>query len=204
MNVGRVMSELARRRPLFHSEADFQHEFAFMLREQFPAMQVRLEMPHGPHNGGATDIVARFDDVTIGIELKYLTKRLNLDVDGEAFRLKAQGATDLRRYDVLKDVERLERFNAQYGGQSYVIALTNDPAYWRAARSNQTIDAAFRLCDDRRVTGELNWANNASAGSIRGREKPISLCAEYNISWKDYSDLGVNAGHFRFLCIEIT
>lgn len=203
MNVGRVMSELAQRRPLFHSEADFQHEFALLLREQFPKMQVRLEMPHGPSLGGATDIVARFDGVTIGIELKYLTKRLNVDVQGEAFQLKAHGATDLRRYDVLKDVERLERFNADHRGRSYVIALTNDPAYWRAVKSDQTIDAAFRLCENRRVTGELSWASHASPGSVRGREKSISLGAEYSISWHDYSDLGVGSGQFRFLCIEI-
>ena len=203
MDVVRVMSELSRRRPIFHSEADFQHEFALLLREQYDGMKVRLELPHGPDVGGATDIVANYEGATLGIELKYLTKRFIFDLEGEAFHLKAQGATDLRRYDVLKDVERLERFNAIYGGKSYVIALTNDPAYWRAVKSDRTIDAAFRLCEDRLVAGELRWASHASAGSMRGRERVISLGTEYRLSWNDYSNLAMTAGYFRYLCIQV-
>jgi hypothetical protein len=59
---------------MFHSEADFQHEFAIAIRECIPDCRVRLEKPFGFERGGATDIVVMHQSITYGIELKYLTK----------------------------------------------------------------------------------------------------------------------------------
>ena len=40
-----LMSALAARRPVFHSEADFQHALAWELHTRLPALDVRLELP---------------------------------------------------------------------------------------------------------------------------------------------------------------
>jgi hypothetical protein len=197
------MTALALRRPIFHSEADFQHEFAITLRDLIPDCHVRLEMPFGYERGGATDIVLKRAGIIYGIELKYLTKRLLRDEPEECFQLKAQGATDLRRYDVLKDTERLEAFNLQHGGISYVITLTNDSAYWRPTNRTAPIDADFRLHEGRRVSGQLTWAPQASPGTIRGRNAAISLNNEYQMLWKDYAILGNGAATFRYLALEV-
>ncbi|MBD3730886.1 MAG: hypothetical protein IE933_14395 [Sphingomonadales bacterium] len=173
------------------------------MKRQMPAAGLRLEVPFEFEKRGSTDIVVRLEDASVGIELKYLTRRLACEFEGEMFRLKAHGATDLRRYDILKDVQRLERFNLAHGGPSYVIALTNDPAYWREVARTGTIDAAFRLCDGRTVTGECRWAEHAAPGSIRNREDCITLRGHYSMRWQAYSDLGMASGQFRYLLIPV-
>ena len=197
------MTDLASRRPLFHSEADFQHELAIQLKDALPDCRIRLEKPFGYEKGGATDIVLTHDGMTYGIELKYLTKRYTFESDGETFQLKAQGATDLRRYDVWKDVSRLEDFNRLHGGKSFVIVLTNDSAYWNPTKKLTSIDASFRLCNSRTVTGSLLWASHASQGSIKGRELELQLKNNYEISWREYSSLDDGASNFKYLCLEV-
>ena len=203
IDVGLVMDELARRRPIFHSEADFQHEFAISVRRLHPSSCVRLEKPIGFGVSGATDLVVRYEEQTIGVELKYLKKRLSVVVDGEDFELKAHGATDLRRYDVCKDVQRLEKFNDLYGGPSFAVTLTNDRAYWEATKRIGTIDEAFRLCEGRVVRGNLSWAAHANTGSVRNRERMIELSGEYLADWRLFSDLNVRHGAFRYLLFKI-
>lgn len=43
MNVHPLMSQLAGTRPIFHSEADFQHALAWEIQNQHPQAAVRLE-----------------------------------------------------------------------------------------------------------------------------------------------------------------
>ena len=203
LNIPALMSSLSVKRPVFHSEADFQHAFALELAHQEPSLDLRLEVPFAFERRGATDLVIRSRSFVSGIELEYLSQSLVHEIDGEAFNLKDQGATDLRRYDIVKDIERLERFNQEYGGTSFVIALTNDPAYWRPVRRKGTIDAAFRLCEGRTFGGECRWAESAAAGTVKGRERPISLSASYCANWAPYSILGPARGEFRYLLFSI-
>ncbi len=203
LDISRVLKDLAEHRPVFHSEADFQHEFAVALRMHVPEAHLRLEVPFAFESRGSTDIVVRLPNTVCGIELKYFTKRLAFRQGNEMFELKAHGATDLRRYDVIKDVQRLERFNREFGGPSYIIALTNDPAYWTPINRSSTIDAAFRLCEGSTITGTLAWAPHASPGSIRNREKQLELSGIYQLAWGRYSDLEVRGGEFRFLLLTV-
>jgi hypothetical protein len=203
LDISSILSELAGSRPIFHSEADFQHAFALALTKHASSVSVRLEVPFSFDKPGATDIVARSGGSTSGIELKYLTRQLAFKSDGETFNLKAQGATVLRRYDVLKDVQRLERFNEQHGGPSHVVVVTNDPAYWNPSKRRCTIDSDFRLCEGRVVSGLCRWAETASPGSMRNREEPINLHGSYMIRWQPYANLEVKNGEFRYLHISI-
>ena len=43
--IDELMASLARRRPVFCSEADFQHELAYEIRMSDPGLSVRLEWP---------------------------------------------------------------------------------------------------------------------------------------------------------------
>lgn len=203
LNIQLIMSKLAVRRPIFHSEADFQHAFALELANEEPTLDLRLEVPFAFEQRGATDLVARSGSFVSGIELKYLSRGLEHEEGGEIFRLKDQGATDLRRYDILRDIERLERFNREYGGPSYVIALTNDPAYWNPVRRAGTIDAAFRLCNGRNISGTCIWAAHAGAGTVKGRDRPITLEGAYCANWLPYSMLGTARGQFKYLLFSI-
>lgn len=203
-DIPQLLIDLATRRPVFHSEADLQHELAWHLREVHPHLQVRLEYPLARPTNAAIDILIRNGDQVMALELKYLCQRVEYEVDGEPFALKPQGAQDVRRYDVLKDVWRMEQFlEAHPTASAAVLALTNDPTYWRGPRGLSTCDAAFALRKGRVVTGAPDWAPHTGAGTKRGREAAINLKGQYQITWADYSRIDGPFGEFRYLYLPV-
>lgn len=161
-------------------------------------------MPSGVEGVGTTDLIIRNGKAACGLELKYLVKSYEEVIEGEKFHLCTHGAYDHRRYDVMKDIMRLERLNREISGPSYVIVLTNDPAFWREGQGKATIDAAFRIGHGRIVEGTFAWAPHAGAGTIRGREAAIALSGRYDLTWEDYAALQGANGKFKFLIIEVT
>lgn len=203
MDIAQPLLALSLRRPIFHSEADFQHELAWEIRRCLPDCEVRLERPHSDGQLGATDIVILQRGVSHGIELKYCTKGFEGRIAEENFRLKAHGAQDLRRYDVCKDIYRLEMFNKRHCGTSTMLLLTNDAAYWAQNSAENLCDADFRISSGRELAGILRWADHTSAGTKKGREFDIPLANRYFLNWQDYSDVSGRGGQFRFLRIDI-
>ncbi|MBN1136476.1 MAG: hypothetical protein JXM73_07815 [Anaerolineae bacterium] len=201
-----VLRELARKRPVFHSEADFQHALAWEIHHQWPECAMRLEFKP-PHVDARMylDIWATDKTTTLAIELKYKTRRLSIKVKGEDYELLNQSAQDIGRYDFWRDVQRVEQVVAGRPSTiGYVIFLTNDSAYWTPRTSGRTIDAAFRMHPGRKVTGELRWGTGASKGTMRGREKSIQIKGTYSLTWEDYSVLGRgNYNRFRYLSWRI-
>jgi hypothetical protein len=110
------------------------------------------------------------------LELKYLTAAWTGDAAGEQFTLLSQGAQDIRAYDVVKDIHRVERFVDQRPGWSgAVLVLTNDPSYWqRPGHGRATNAEAFRIYEINRIVGERAWGVNTGLGTMKGRQPPIS------------------------------
>lgn len=108
------MQHLAAKRPVFHSEADFQHALAWELHERYPHCSLRLEYKP-PHLNAPIylDMWVHSSETTLAIELKYKTRAGHLEFEGESFDLLHHGAQPLGRYDFLKDVERLEHVVAE-------------------------------------------------------------------------------------------
>lgn len=172
--VDEALVELARTRPLFHSEADFQHALAWMIRERLADWSVRLEYPipwDGPR--AYADIWLRGPSGSVAIELKYWKRSLIAQIGDEPYALRNQAAQDISRYDFARDLQRLERIVASgLTHEGHIIALTNDQGYWRVGRQG-TVDAAFRLHEGRELRGVLSWAPNTGAGTMKGRAGPI-------------------------------
>lgn len=125
-----IMLELAEKRPVFHSEADFQHELSMLLAKA--GFAVRLEVPYEEenkkeeinegdkkengqtkrHSRNATDIIAYKDREKYAIELKYKTLGGEFNFEHgnfkEQFLLKDSKAFNANCYALWKDVERLE------------------------------------------------------------------------------------------------
>ncbi len=201
------LAELARKRPLFHSEADFQLALAWHLQRAHLTAQVRLEVPFEARQGNRirVDILFQDNDGLVLLELKYTTRGLELSVEKESFRLANQGAQDVRRYDCIRDIVRLETLvNQGHCSHGYAILLSNDPGYWTAPLSH-TVDAQFRLHeDDNPLYGTRHWDPEASAGTRRGRETPLPLSGRYCNQWRDYSRVSEGvAGQFRYLLHEV-
>ena len=192
-------------RPVFHSEADFQFALAWQCKMQNPSSQLRLELPVAAAGKNyKLDLLLLENGRRIGIELKYLKAGIELEWQGEWFRLKNQGAQDIGRYDILKDVVRLEAMvGAGAIDEGYAITLTNDRKYWQERTSGQRVDESFGIHHGRLLNGELRWADHAG-GTMKGREAPLCFGCAYSLEWKDYAELpGYLAGKFRMLCISI-
>jgi hypothetical protein len=203
VDVVAVLSALAARRPVFHSERDFQHTLAWQIQLTHPEAQTRLE-PR-PRRGIHLDLLVRLSEQRTAIELKYLVATLQATVDGEVFDLPNQSANDISRHDVVKDITRVESLLAEgYADDGKVLVLTNDRSYWQPAPRTDTIDTQFRIHEDRVLTGTPSWAARAGRGTTTGRDTPLLLAGRYTCRWRDYSQVTVTNGRqsrFRYLLI---
>ena len=197
MDIDLLMNGLARRRPMFHSEADFQFALSREIEMEMPDCEVRLERPF--RSGGCSRRVDIWlPQEGVAVELKYFTRRMRVTVADEMFDLKDHAATDLARHGFLADVQRLEGFLRDCGGSvrtGFAVLLTNATGLWQRPR-RRTNDAAFLVHDGKKdVTGRLQWSKEGTLlmdGEIR-------LDGSYTMNWKDYADMGFEGGRFRYL-----
>lgn len=145
------------------------------------------------------------DNRRIAYELKYLLRNISATIDGELFALPDQGARDVRRYDFVRDIARLEILVRDgLADEGYAIALTNDPNYWQAGDHAPFADAKFRLSEGGALAGSLAWASHTGAGTMRDREDPIALTGTYELGWRDFSHVeGGRYSLFRYLAVQV-
>ena len=201
-----LLRGLSDRRTIFHSEADFQLAFAWYLHEMVPDSQVRLEFKVFKNEKMYLDIWLQ--TLGIAIELKYYTRELNVEQEGEHFALLNQAAYPPRRYDFISDIQRLERMVHSFEptNSGLAILLTNDPSYWKPPRQGweNAVDPTFRIHEGRVLKGEMAWSRKASEGTKKGREKPLKLKGSYHVNWRDYSILKEEKyGKFRYLVVKV-
>ena len=204
-----VLAALAKQRPVFHSEADFQHAIAWEIHQRLPRASVRLERPVEVSHLNKllhVDIWIEQDGDVIALELKYKTRALQVCVGKEQYALRSQSAQDIGRYDFIKDIERVENIVADRAPHAtgYAILLTNDPSYWTRSLNDNTVDVKFRLHEGSNLHGSLDWGLRASPGTRSGREQTLRLRVSYALRWEDYSrpDHG-SYGRFRYLVAEV-
>jgi hypothetical protein len=206
IQISEVLTTLASKRPIFHSEAEFQHALAWEIHEELPSASLRLELPVEVKNQCLhMDIWAITADEVLAIELKYKTRGLSVQVDGEDFFLKDQSAQDIGRYDFLKDIRRLEQVTTERrNATGYAILLTNDSAYWTRPTNPHTVYADFRVDDGRILEGALDWGVNAGPGTTKGREQPVVLRDKYLVKWENFSrPSSASYGLFRSLIVKV-
>lgn len=201
-----VLAALADRRPVFHSEADFQLAFAWQIQLGDPTLRVRLETRPAPGVHLDLEVSDPGSNRVTAIELKYLTRRWSGTVGGEQFDLAEHSARDIRGYDVVKDIARIERFTAnRSGADGAVVVITNEAGYWRGPNHTRETNAdAFRLSEGTVVSGEHNW-RRPDGPTAAQRPEPLHIIGRYVMRWSDYSTVAAGpAGTLRQLIIELT
>ncbi len=206
----KLLDELGKKRLIFHSEADFQHALAWKIHKEYEKSGIKIRLEKRIKIDSKPIYVDIFFEDNDGnkwiVELKYKTKALQVEIDGEEYALKDQGAHYTNRYDFIKDLLRLEKcveiFTKATG---YAIFLTNDPQYWNKPRKDSPKDKDFRIHEGRTLYGTLKWAENTSEGTKKGREEEITLKGTYNLEWRLYSapKEGAKYGVFKYLLIVI-
>ena len=205
LDIHALMNGLAERRPIFHSEADFQFALAWRIHKTLPDCEVRLEFKPFPSEGMYLDVWLPTEGMAI--ELKYRTSELDIECSGERFVLAKQDAQDEGRYYTIEDIRRIERVVSKTRANAgFVIILTNDRSYWKPpSRKNATQDANFRIHEGRKLSGKLAWQDGARKRTMkREREAPISLKGSYTLNWRDYSRLRAERNaRFRYLAVSV-
>ena len=199
MDIDAVLTQLKNKRPIFHSEADFQFALAWELHQQYPDASLRLEYPPPGDPQKHIDILLRLGNDVYPIELKYKTAELSAVVNGEPYFLKNHSAYDQGQYDFVKDICRVEAFREHISGhrEGYAICLTNDPSYWNDPRDANAGYVAFSVHNGAVKEGLM-------AGSIKGLEDPLVLSGSYLIDWHDYSRVGdTPKGVFKYVVVRV-
>lgn len=206
VDIGDILRAIAEQRPVFHSEADFQHAFAWEIHRRLPNAAIRLERPV-PRLGRTiyADLWVEYNGSRLFVELKYKTRRLALQIGDEPYFLAHHSAHPPNRYSIIKDIERLEYMTRREQlSVGYVVMLTNDSAYWTAARVGEQIDAQFRIHEGRTLHGTLSWGPGTAPGTKRDREEPLNIEGTYIMCWHDYSRPSAGpGGQFRYLSIRV-
>jgi hypothetical protein len=204
--LNNVLAQLASKRPIFCSEADFQHSLAWELHNQDPAAGIRLEYPADLNDNAAhIDIVSRSGSSVTAIELKYKTRGITIEDSGETYALRNHGAQDCGRYDFIKDIERLESFvDTARAAVGVAIFMTNDGLYWNQPRRPNTVDAEFRIHDGRVLADSLSWSGTFKPGTVAGRSAPIVLRHSYALKWQEYSSFdNTKYARFRYVMVQV-
>lgn len=196
-----IMSELSRERPVFHSEADFRHALAWKIKERHLGLGIRLEVPMVLDKKDKHIDILVLEDRPIMIEVKYRTRCLHAFLGNEEFFLKDHSAIDAGRYEFVKDISRLEKALDDHPNNfGMAIFLTNDKSFWQKPTNDRiTADHQFKIHEGRTLEGRLEWRSGMAS-----EEEPITLKGNYSVSWKDYSDLRMLNGAFRYSVVEVS
>ena len=206
-NIELIISKLKEKRKIFVSEADFQLEMAWVIKEEYPNSKVRLEYCPSFDLNMHIDILVIIDSKWIPIELKYKTKGCKKYIDNEIFNLKNQGAKDVNCYLYLKDIQRIERIrdNVLEFSEGYTIFITNELSYTRKPLNQECVYKQFSLENNIIKNGTLDWSERASDGTKKKCEEPICLRDNYTINWNNYSKIDdTNTGTFVYLINKIS
>jgi len=137
-------------------------------------------------------------EIKIGIELKYIKDEFSGKVGGNCYDLRPSSAYDMRCYDIIKDINRLESYlesenvdehTDEHINIGYAIVLTSAKNLWtpKANREESNYDE-FRVFDGRKIHGEMKWKPATGEGTKKGRTGSINLEGTYTIQWKRYSE----------------
>jgi hypothetical protein len=211
--LNQTLSNLSRRRPVFHSEADFQHELALELsRAGHP---VRLEVPHRVQINDhpidvEVDVLVRTGNAWTAIELKYVKRAATIVHGGETFTLAHTWGTNLPRFDCLADLRRVECLVAAgHVTRGFSVFLTYASDAWSKDVSVSEIKSRNFSLHERRLlaAGEaLDWhGNEPTRASVTAKRlpphTPIVPRRDYQLGWRDYSELAHPRGRFRYLLL---
>ena len=193
LDIEKCMKSLSDKRPIFHSEKDFQFALAWEIQKEYPKSNIRLEYPVGKMDIDIVVFCGEDNKIMIPIELKYKTGELYKDnkkynIKNEDFLLKEHAAHNISRHNFLKDIERIESISESLEG--YTIWLTNSKKYWESPSNIENTCKNFTVHDKANIkcNSTLEWSEHTYI-KTRNEHKEITLKNSYTFSWEEYSTI---------------
>lgn len=212
--INDVLDNLAKRRPLFWSEADFQFEFAWELHKKLGEeaniyLERRFELDNDKdtrdknHNKYYVDIWVEYQDGIYPIELKYTTTVCKIHDAENPVETKEQSARDAGCYRFLWDIKRLEEIKTSLSPKEvkgYAIMLTSDAGYYEERKPKQpTLFDDFRLIEGREIppcTSDRKFKWTLDKIAVEKRDShwtkswpEFTLKGEYILQWQYFKPI---------------
>lgn len=193
-----IMNFLSVKRPIFHSEGDFQYSFAREIEIKYKDIKIRCDWRRIIGSKEIWIDLTLFDNNgnETFIEIKYISKQYKGVVNGELFECKSQGGHTEGRYNFLKDIKRIEELNAK----GFAVFLTNDDKYWDYLKYAGVIDKEFLLKEGYTFKKDVSY-NWKSECKTYKKKDPIKFKNDYKINWLSFGEL--NSCSYRYTLIEI-
>ena len=154
-DVAQIIEDFGNQGVVFQSEAQFQFQLAWELKQRCGNTEVLLEyvsmVSSQSNKRFYTDVIVKEGDQFVAIELKYKTKAETIN----GVSLLEHGATDCGRYDYLWDIKRLQLLknrntqNYSYAASlgtcvdAFAVMLTNESKYWEYGRTVKRAENAL-------------------------------------------------------------
>lgn len=205
MDVKKIIEELSKGEyPLFVSERHLQVAFSLKAKELYPDYEL---VPEYVYKKGKDiyhiDLICKNNKEKIAFEFKYVVAGGKIKVPGDdQYSLRNHSAIDIRRYQCVKDIERLEKYvnsNDLKCNRGYFILITNMHGFWNGSKSD-SVAADF----DIKHNTKLKKGQHVATGKgrfARDYSEPIKLKNGYLINYCDYVEVDGEHGLFKYLCV---
>jgi len=191
----KILDSFAEQGKLFSNERQFQLELAWTLKEM--GHEVYLEVLEDKDKKTYIDLIVKETEYEyVAIELKYTTmqsdrKRMDYHIGKKIIAVYSQGAGDVRRYDYLKDVQRIENLREKINvfglanacvTRGYAIIMTNDN--YSGKSGENTAYKQVALNQGRKIPIEKELTLQIKGYEIK---TPIYLKGNYCCQWHSYN-----------------
>ncbi|MBR0462301.1 MAG: hypothetical protein IJJ00_06290 [Erysipelotrichaceae bacterium] len=205
-DVTRVIEELSSKRyPLFVSERHLQVAFILKAKELYPDYEYIPEYVYKEEKDHHIDLmVSNNNGDRIAFEFKYIVAGGKIKVPGDnEYELRNHSAVDIRRYQCVKDISRLEKY-VESGTlkckKGYFILITNMHLFWDGSKED-SVAADFDIKDNSTLNKGLHKPKESTSFSIQ--YKKFETNNDYKIKYKDYAKTDGKCGLFKYLCVEV-
>lgn len=155
-DVSKIMTNLSNKDyPLFVSERHFQIAFIIEAKKEYSEYVFLPEFSYQDGKTYRVDLIVTDGSEYIAFEFKYVVDKVAIRIPANMnYVLKNQKATNIRRYQCVKDISRLEHYLKTSDisiKKGYLILLTNMAKLWNGCKTNAT-DYNFDIKDNSLLT----------------------------------------------------
>lgn len=203
-DIKAIVAVLQKNKKLFVSERHLQVEFVLAAKEIYPKYSFYPEyVVCGGGKRYHVDLMICDGNEYTSIEFKYVVKGGVISVAGNTdYKLRDYSGIDVRRYQCVKDVERLENYKKLTNGIctcGYLLLITNMKAFW--CGSNTKVGKDF----DIRENVNLVKGKHSFEASSKLAQKYVKVELDYaynNLHYEHYL-LDNNGEEFKYLLIKV-